>query len=74
MMQIIRFPHGNVSYIVQIRNISALKDLGRQVGVGDAAMCERVPSIVVAGSLLPFLVAAATALSPGMCKTKRCRC
>ena len=34
-MQITRLPHGNMSEIIQIRNISALKDLDHQVRIGD---------------------------------------
>ena len=32
-MQILRLPLGNTSYIIQMKNLSALKDLDHQVGI-----------------------------------------
>ena len=34
-MEAIRLPPGNVSYIIQIRDLSALKDLQHEVGIDD---------------------------------------
>ena len=34
-MQIVRLPRGNMSWIIQIRNLSPLKYLHHQVGIGD---------------------------------------
>ena len=34
-MQVIQLPPGDMSYIIQIRNISALKDADHKVGIDD---------------------------------------
>ena len=41
-MRVIRLPLGNMSYIIQIRNVPALRDLDHEVGSDDLhEVCEK---------------------------------